>query len=604
MISIFLECHANLSERSKKFFKLYVIAQLVLATLDLAGVTILGLVASISLNQVSNKSNSNFAEKALTYLGLRNHPLEVQISIMVLIAVLLMVSKSILAQFTIRKMLENLNHESNLISTQLLKNFFLNTNSKMEEISNQEILTRVATGAPAATVGVVGNGANILGDGLLLMFLLFGLFIVSPAVTFIAIVFFGLTSVILNKLIHSKSRSLGKEIYNLTHLSSNKIIEILSSRRELWTNGNFKFKLNQLILERVELSGKSLELNILPNVSKYVIESSLLIGAALFAGIELFLFSATHALTALSIFLAAGSRIAPALLRIQQSLIALVSNIPIAKIALVDFKDAEVFESKNLLQIESEDTEKSGKFIPRVTFEKVTFSYDDKLSIIQDLSLDILPGQFIGIFGPSGVGKSTILDLMIGLLRPSTGRIVISGESPVKAINGHPGKIAYVAQQTFITSGTILDNIAFGVDPKIQNERLAWEAIQSANLESFISEKSAGMNEFIYENGKNLSGGQRQRIGIARALYTQPELLLLDESTSSLDSESELEILNSLKLLKGKMTLVSVTHKLASISAADKILYIGKSGHFFGSFIEVVNNVREFEVEAKSLRLL
>ena len=589
-IRTFFSCFKVIGKQSKRIFKFYVFFQVLLAVLDLIGITIIGIVASLSINRVSNRSDSPIVTNILTVIGIDSQALEIQVSILVVTAILLMVSKSVLAQRVNRRVLSSLNSDGTTLSANMLKWIFLDTSRSTQGIPNQELLSRVASGAIAVTNGVIGSVANILSDLLLLLLLLVGLFIVSPLVTGVAVVFFGITAWILHKLVHTKSRKFGFQIFELTHSSSTKIIELFSSKRELWTSGRFDSKLDKVVEERKMLASKNLELSLLPNISKYFIESALLIGAAIFAGIEFFLSSATHALTALSVFLAAGSRIAPALLRLQQSGLVFASNVELADKSLADiasFQQARLDPVlKDAMHIHREDERVD--FIPSVELKDLSFDYGENKSVFESLNLTVQPGEFVGIIGPSGSGKSTILDLIIGIQVPTQGEVRLSGMVPEDAIKRFSGFISYVPQQTFITQGTVAENIAFGIESSSRNDGQLWEAITGANLEEWVMSLPKGLDEVLYENGKNLSGGQRQRIGIARALYSDPKLILLDESTSSLDADSELEVLNWIKSLKGKKTIISVTHKLSTVRDADKVLYLEADNYIFGTFEEIM----------------
>lgn len=594
-IRTFFGCFKVISQQSKRIFKFYVFFQVLLATLDLIGITIIGIVASLSINRVSNRSDSPIVTKILSIIGIDSQTLEAQVSFLIVIAIILMVSKSFLAQRINRKILASLNSDGTTLSANMLRWIFLDTSRSTQQIPNQELLSRVASGAIAVTNGVIGSVANILGDLLLLILLLVALFIVSPLVTGVAVVFFGLTAWILHKLVHLKSRTFGFQIFELTHSSSTKIVELFSSKRELWTSGKFDSKLDKVVEERKRLASKNLELSLLPNISKYFIESALLIGAAIFAGVEFFLSSATHALTALSVFLAAGSRIAPALLRLQQSGLVFASNLELAEKSLTDIAFFQQVKLNSVIPdvIDTHDNDQQQDFIPSVVFKDLYFDYGENQSVFKSLNLIVEPGDFVGIIGPSGSGKSTILDLIIGIQVPTQGVVKLSGMAPGNAIKKFNGLISYVPQQTFITQGTVAENIAFGVDSGSRDAEQLWEAISGANLAEWVHSLPRGLDEILYENGKNLSGGQRQRIGIARALYSNPELILLDESTSSLDSESETEILNWIKLLKGKKTIISVTHKLSTVRDADKILHLGVDSYAFGTYGEIMELMRQ-----------
>jgi ABC-type bacteriocin/lantibiotic exporter with double-glycine peptidase domain len=178
--------------------------------------------------------------------------------------------------------------------------------------------------------------------------------------------------------------------------------------------------------------------------------------------------------------------------------------------------------------------------------------------------------------GPSGGGKSTLIDLILGLLAPSSGSITISGLKPVDAIKKWPGSIGYVPQDVFIENSTVKENICLGFNPDSVPDDLVWQALQMADLSDFVKGLEGQLSFRISDAGKNLSGGQRQRLGIARALLTKPKIVIFDEATSALDAETENRVSESILKLTGECTVIFIAHRLSVVRSADLIYYIDK----------------------------
>jgi ATP-binding cassette subfamily C protein len=217
--------------------------------------------------------------------------------------------------------------------------------------------------------------------------------------------------------------------------------------------------------------------------------------------------------------------------------------------------------------------------------------------------LIIEPGQVVGIVGPSGSGKSTLIDLLLGILTPDNGSILISGLEPRSALKKWPGAIAYVPQENFMTSGTIKENICLGFEQsEIPDEKIR-ELLRIVGLER-LEFLSNGITSQLGEKGTQLSGGERQRLGVARALLTDPKLLILDESTSALDSKTEHLLVQNLLKNRGEMTIIIVAHRLSTLTTADKIFYVENGMEIVeGKFEELKKKVSNFRNQAELMGL-
>lgn len=211
-------------------------------------------------------------------------------------------------------------------------------------------------------------------------------------------------------------------------------------------------------------------------------------------------------------------------------------------------------------------------FSQNIIFENVSFSYADNQQVLRALNLNIPCGQSLGIMGPSGCGKSTFVDILTGLLPPQQGRITVDGVE-LTAANAAQWQrsIGYVPQFPYIFDGTLAENVAFGVPASVIDREQVMQVCQLAAID-FIDQLPAGIDSSIGERGVRLSGGQRQRIAIARALYRNPQLIIFDEATSALDEEKDFQIRQLLFQLKGKLTLVVVSHRTSTIADCDAIV--------------------------------
>jgi ABC-type multidrug transport system fused ATPase/permease subunit len=207
-----------------------------------------------------------------------------------------------------------------------------------------------------------------------------------------------------------------------------------------------------------------------------------------------------------------------------------------------------------------------------IVFDRVAYRYPGtEHLVLHDLSMRIQAGTTVAFIGASGAGKSTVIDLMLGLIRPSSGSILVDGRDIVREESPWKSQVGYVPQMICLTDDSLRDNIAFGIPPKDVDESAIVRAVRAAQLEHFVASLPDGLDTRVGERGVRLSGGQRQRIGIARALYGDPSLLVLDEATSALDVETERQVMESINRLRGTRTIVIVTHRMSTIEGVDTV---------------------------------
>ena len=341
----------------------------------------------------------------------------------------------------------------------------------------------------------------------------------------------------------------------------------------------------------------------MPNISKYVIETATIFGAVVISAIQFVTQDATHAVATLSVFLAAGTRIAPALLRIQQGAMQIKNSKGNASPTL------DLIDSLNDSRIEHGevnplDVEHNG-FDSSIEISNLSVRYPEKAEpAVEGINLSVAPGALVAVVGPSGAGKTSLIDALLGVIIPNSGYVRISHTDPLNAFSKWPGAVSYVPQDVLIINGTIRENVALGYPLMEASDKLVINAIKLAQLEDLVSSLPLGLETQVGDRGTNLSGGQRQRLGIARALFTQPKLLVLDEATSALDAETEKAISDALLELKGETTVVLIAHRLSTVQHADEIFYL-ENGKLTarGKFEDLRKLNAQFDLQAKLMGL-
>lgn len=234
-------------------------------------------------------------------------------------------------------------------------------------------------------------------------------------------------------------------------------------------------------------------------------------------------------------------------------------------------------------------------FEKSIEAHNIAFSYNHGIKTVDDVSFKINKNQWIGVVGQSGAGKTTAIDLLLGLLEPDSGQIKVDGRDIRQNMRGWQRHIGYVPQKIFLFNDTIRNNIALGITPEEIDDEKVMRAIVIAQLEPLLAGLPAGLDSRMGEGGCKLSGGERQRIGIARALYRDPDILVMDEATAALDNETEANFIRAIHAMAGKKTIISIAHRLTTIQNCD-IIFFMKKGKIIerGTFNELTERSAEF----------
>ena len=592
-----------LDRKDRKKLVFISVIQVFLGVLDLFGVLAIGLLGTLSVTSVQSRDPDSRIFRVLEMLGLSSFSIQVQASIIGIAAAMLLVGRTVISFFITRSILYFMSRRGAKISANLISRLLAQPMLVVQRWSSQESLFAVTSGVQIITLQIVGQSVMLVADIALLLILVLGLFAVDPITSLGTIFIFGVVALVLYKSMHGRANRIGSLNSKLTIKSNEKIIEVLSSYRESVVRNRRDYYARSIAETRLEIANANAEIGFMPYISKYVLEVTVILGAVLIAALQFAVKDAAQAVAMLAIFVATGTRIGPAVLRIQQGVVMMKNSFGMAKptLDLIDFLgDKPMVEHFD----DVVHTEHLG-FEGSVELGNVCITYPGKYEpALDNVSISAETGSIIAIVGPSGAGKTTLVDVLLGVIEPDQGFVRISNVTPLEAISKWPGAIAYVPQDVMVINGSIRENIALGYPTEAASNNLINDAIRIASLTQFVENLTEGLDSNLGERGGKISGGQRQRIGIARAMLTKPKLLVLDEATSSLDGNTEENISSSIQKLRGSTTVVLIAHRLSTVRDADLVLYMDKGEIVArGTFEEVRNAVPDFDRQAKLMGL-
>ena len=589
------------------------ILQVSLGLLDLLGIALVGLVAAVAVSGVGLTKIPAPVQNILDALGIGALTVSQLSIILALSAVVILVAKTGLSALMSRRIMVFLANRQAELSVKLARDFLSRPLVVIQKWTTSEATYCLGNGASAATVALLGSGVTIISEVFLFSIVGVALLLFDPILAVTAFALF-LTIVLVLQRVLGRWSARNAQVMTDTNIANLTIVsEALSTYRE------------SSVLNRRDLYVAKFENNALTNahtgalsafimeIPKYVLEASLYLGILVLAVVQFLTKDWATAAATTALFLAAGSRIIPALLRLQGAAITIRNASIQAQPTffmydyLTALPDNKIASTARITAHDIHSSIESGypEFNANIVMSHVELRYEDAPNpAVTDISFSCKAGESIALVGTTGAGKSTLADLILSVLDPDSGRVLVGGVTPREAIQRWPGAISYVPQNVALTIGTVRENVAMGLPKDLIDDSLVWEALRRAHLADFLTEFREGIDTNVGERGFRLSGGQRQRLGIARALYTQPKLLVLDEATSALDSETEQAIIEMLNELESEVTTVTVAHRLATVRRADLLIYL-KEGHSIaqGTFEEVRALAPDFDRQAVLLGL-
>ena len=585
-IAVLKSAFSLLSRTDQKKMALVACLQLLMSILDLIGIFLIGLVASISLYGIQSKEPPEIINSILEWLSVENIDFQNQVALLGGAAGIILIGKTLLSAYFSRRILFFLNIKTAQITTKLMDHTFDLPYDQIKNKSTANLLFSLTRGVESLLAGVIGSASLIFTEASLLFVVIVGMLFFDPLITIFSILYFGLIGLIQGKKLNSSAKSNQEKSSKALVDSETQILNSFNMYRELHVRNARKGQVEKLGRIRIEVANLQSRVLFMPYVAKYSIEISLVAGAIILTGSQLILKDALSALTTLSIFLVAATRVSPSILRLQQGLIIFSAKSGESEKTLSLIKDIGEEERKTKESVAQFGYE---NFKGEIELSNVAFRYfDGTETVIHDFSLRVPSGCLYALVGPSGNGKTTIMDLMMGVIHPISGTVTIDGIEPRDFIERFPSSVGYVPQESTFISGSLRENLLLGMDDQEMSEEEINAALTRVGMENFIPVGRTSSEIKIGNRGASLSVGQRQRLSVARALVARPKLLFLDEPTSSLDSESELRISQLINSLRGETTIVVIAHRLETVRNADKVVWI-EGGHIkkSGNYDEV-----------------
>ncbi|MFZ3579513.1 ABC transporter ATP-binding protein [Virgibacillus sp. DJP39] len=461
------------------------------------------------------------------------------------------------------------------LSRDLFKEYLTKPYTFHLQRNTAELLRNVNEEVSRVFQGIVMSGFQLFTEILVIMCILVLLLMTAPIATIVASILLGGSVYLFFTFLRKKISLLGKEQQKVSGTMIKWVNQGLGASKEVKVSGKESFFINSYTGQSQIKANNSRYMKMLEVVPRLFIETLLV--SIVLVTMLIIVFqgtSTTQVVSTMALFAMAAFRLMPSITRV----VALITTIRYSQPALsVVYDDLFMGEEKstNVRKDYVSINKGKRKFIDSLKLNNISFRYpNQKDCSIKDISLTIPIGQSVAFIGESGAGKTTLVDIILGLFQPESGSVLVDGKNLYEQKSVWQQKIGYIPQSIFLSDDSIRGNVAFGINSEQINDTEIWRALDQAQLKEFVELLPDQLETSVGERGVRLSGGQRQRIGIARALYNNPEILFMDEATSALDNETEKEIMKAIDSLKGEKTLIIIAHRLSTIENCDIVFKI------------------------------
>lgn len=423
------------------------------------------------------------------------------------------------------------------------------------------------------------------------------LLVVQPLTAVVSVVYLGGIGLLMSLVLTKRAVEAGRVNRNYSFKVASLMTDMVGALKEITLRNKFDEVAEVIRVNRKHAARARANIQFLAGVPKFIMDTAL-IGGFLVVGILSYLVegSLSAAISAIVLFAVAGMRLVPALTLVQSTQNTINANRAQVSAVIGDIYGAERFKQN----AEVVGTQTLHEAPRALVLDGVTFTYPTgEQPAVNNISMTVQMGTSVGLVGESGSGKSTLVDIILGLLEPQRGVIRIDDQNLVDVLGDWRSRVGYVPQDVSLFDGTVLQNVALSWRGDIDQNKVI-DCLKRAQLWDVIQARPGGLNAMVGERGMAFSGGQRQRLGIARALYSDPYVLILDEATSALDTKTEAEIAKAIAGLRGEVTIISIAHRLSTVKDADELFFM-EDGFILarGTFDEVVASVPTFREQAR-----
>ena len=423
------------------------------------------------------------------------------------------------------------------------------------------------------------------------------LVVAQPITAITTLVYLGLIALLLYGWVSRRAVVNGRRNRDFSFRTATLMTEMVQALKEITLRDKAGEVASLVNDSRGEAVRARAAIGFLGAVPKFVLDAAIIVGFLIVGGAGYLLSGGLEgAIVSIALFGLASFRLVPSMLQFQSVMTSTASTLPHARAVIRDIRAAEEYRA-------AAEVTGFGYISPepeRLEFVDVGFTYPDTpSSALDDVRLSIPFGSHVAFVGASGAGKSTMIDLLLGLITPTAGRIVVDDTDLAEVVGTWRQRVGYVPQEVALFDGTIGQNIALTWTHDY-NRDAALAAALRAQLSGVLEAREGGLDARIGERGVALSGGQRQRLGIARALYTDPMVLVMDEATSALDTATEEAVTAAIAELRGAVTVVTVAHRLTTVRNADLVCFFAEGRLVAqGTFEEVVSSTPDFAAQAR-----
>ncbi|MGP5130371.1 ABC transporter ATP-binding protein [Brachybacterium tyrofermentans] len=466
--------------------------------------------------------------------------------------------------------------------------------------STQEIIRMVDSGVAAVVANVLMPSMTVVAEFATITVIGVGLLLLDWQTALATFAYLGLIAMVLSRVISPLAVSNGAANRDNSIAVVRLLGEVLAALKELTLKGNEK-QVTDIVADRRSAAARTRAFAQYYNqMPRFVLDAGLVGGFVVVGGAGYLAGlpdnGAASAMTSVALFAVAGFRLVPSLTRFQATQNRILTNAAFADYIIDDIEFARTAVERQ----DAPDTATLDSGLHDIVFDDVTFTYPSREEpAIRGVSLRIPAGSAVAFVGTSGAGKSTLVDLLLGLLTPSSGTILVDGTDITTVLRQWRSTVGYVPQEVALFDVTVGENVALTWDPSDVDEERVSTALSRAQMLGVIEDRPGGTQGRLGERGMTLSGGQRQRMGIARGLYAEPSVLVLDEATSALDTKTEAAVTAAIRNLGGDVTTITVAHRLATIQHCDIVFYMSEGEiAASGTFDEVVAAVPAFAEQA------